>query len=243
MKKYLGRDCVGQFLIDGLAYSGVLTFSDAGVSLVIYVDGFSPGSLLDHSRSLTISGTLFDLTKVTLLRNIFAGRSFHTKSDSDGRNYLRREQLTFVIGYVLFTGESIDGDQRVFSALDFHLPNFNDLFCFESFDHLVHTTEDLAKSLIANDRDYFGARPSNRSLDNHVFGSRPEIFIYTGAHVLYEFKLHFGTLRIKNNPNWTFPSNNGFVLNNAISCHFEFVETLSLWEAVEQIESLKGFLN
>lgn len=242
MKRYLDRDCVGQFVVGGLPYSGVLTFSSVGVSLVIYVDGFSPSSLFDHSRISNISGTLFDLTRVTLLRNIFASRSFHTKSADDGTTSRRREHLTFVIGYVLFTDLSLDGDQHIFNALDFHLPDFNSLFCFDSFDHLIHTTKDLAKELIANDHDYFGKDPLNRSLNNHVFGSRPEIFIYTGAHVLCEFKLHFGTLKIKNNPHWTLPSNSGFVFNNTVSCHFEFIESLSLWEAVEQTESLKRLL-
>lgn len=241
MDKYLDKSSVGQFSLLGVSYPGVLTLTRSTISLAIYLGSTHiPVSELLHAP--ITSGTLFDLTKVTLLDRVFLGRTGYSKSDPVHGRALS-QQFNFKFSYALFSDVALDVEKPVFNSLSFSLPNSNDLFRFESFSQVVHTTESSARELLEADfRQGFEKYGYTDSMDRYKFGSSPEIYIYTGAEVLIKSQLPFGDLIVRNSPSFTGPSNNGFSVKNKVSCGFELYEAQSFWDIVEKMRTLQNLL-
>lgn len=152
MHKYLNQGIVGQFTLDDDVYFGSLRIDDSKNPKVL-LTLFSDAAAIPHrTYPNQLSGTLFDLTNVTLLDSIFMGSSFQTKSAFDG-GHAFSGQLTFDVGHVLFSGSSIDATQSTFNSLDFSITNSNDLFYFSSFTEVSHFNEQSVKALIQEDLD------------------------------------------------------------------------------------------
>ena len=241
MDKYLDQSLVGQFSLHGVSYPGLITLSDSTISLAIYVDS-THISLSELQHAPIITGILFDLTKVTLLGMVFLGRTAYQKHDpASGRTV--SQQFNFEFRYALFSNALLDVEQPIFNSSSFSLPNSSDLFCFESFSQVVHATESLAKDLLKADFEQ-GLKKYGftERMDTYRFGSRPEIYIYTGAEVLIDCQLPFGNLVVRNSPSFTAPSNSGFSAENNISCEFELHESENFWTIVEKIRTLQNLL-
>lgn len=234
MEKFLNQSCVGQFVLDGLTYSGVLTLSDSCISLVVYTDGNSD-YLFTQEDSRTLSGTLFDLTKVTLLEGTLLSHTGFGIGSQNANGLSQR--FTFEFRYAVFA-DSLVGDGCEFDSLSFSIPNAIDLFNFTSFTRLQNVTEPLVKRLIEDDlKD-----SSWDSVNNYSFGPHPAVYVYTGAIILTEFKINFGTLKIENQPIFSSTSNSGFVFKNSISCVLDFDKPMKFWEGIEKIRPLNQLL-
>lgn len=241
MHKYLDKSSVGQFSLLGVSYPGLLTLTRSTISLAIYLDSTHvPLSELLHAP--ITSGTLFDLTKVTLLGRVFLGRTGYSKSDPVHGHTLS-QQFNFEFSYALFSDVVLDVEKPVFNSLSFSLPNSNDLFRFESFSQVIHTTESLARELLEADfKQSFERYGFTDSMDTYKFGSRPAIYMYTGAEFLIKSQLPFGDLIVRNSPSFTGPSNNGFSAKNKVSCVFELYEPQNFWDIVENMRTLQNLL-
>ena len=241
MDKYVDQSSVGQFSLLGVSYPGVLTLTRSTISLALYLDSTHiPLSEILHAP--ITSGTLFDLTKVTLLGRVFLGRTGYSKTDPV-HGHVLSQQINFEFRYVLFSDVVLDVEEAIFNSLSFSLPNSNDLFRFESFTQVIHTTESLARGLLESDfKQSFERYGFTESMDTYKFGSGPEIYIYTGAQILIKSQLPFGDLVVRNSPSSTAPSNHGFSVNNKISCDFELYEAQSFWDIVENMRTLQNLL-
>lgn len=239
MDKYVSQSTVGQFTIDDDVYFGSLRIDDSKtpkVLLTLYSDG---PSIPYRSYPEQLSGILYDLTAVTLMDSIFIGSSFQTKGDFDG-GHAFSGQLTFDIGHVLFSDSSVDASQSVFSFLDFSITNSNDLFHFKSFTEISHFNEQTIRGLIQEDLDISNSRHGFSSdISKYSFGDSPLVLAYTGARMLSELTIGDAKLVIKNNLNYTLPSNNGFKFENNISCYLEFKNPKNYWEIVAEVASIK----
>jgi len=243
MDKYVNQSTVGQFALDDDVYFGSLRIDDSKkpkVLLTLYLaDGVA--AIPHRASPVQLSGTLYDLTKVTLLDSIFIGSGFYTKSDFDGRSEFSK-QLNFNVGHVLFSDLPVDASQPVFDSLDFSITNSNDLFYFSSFVQATHFNEQSVRRLIQEDLDASNGRYGLSSdISKYSFGDSPLVLVYTGARTLSELNIGNATLKIINNLNYTTPSNNGFKVENNISCCFEFEDPKNYWEILEEVASIKQF--
>lgn len=237
MARYLNKSSNGNFIVGDHTYVGTLTHSDAGSTLSIHVPGFV-SELAGYEYQLPIFGTLFDFTAVTLLNTMITENQGYVKAIAGG-SYDRSQQFSFALWYVIFSENPVDTRDYLFDALDFSIPNANDLFHSESFNYISNATETVAKDLVRKDLEYLQLPGL---LDNYQFGESPAIFLYTGASVLAELSLPFGNLKIRNNPSYSTPSNSGFALENNISCHVDFAEPTDFWQATSKIEPIKQLL-
>lgn len=235
--RYLNTSSSGTFIVGDSTYAGTLTHSDSGFTLSIHVPGLV-SDLVGYEYLLPIFGTLLDFTEVTLLHTMITEHRGYGKASSSG-SHDRSQQFSFALWYVIFSENSIDTRDCLFDALDFSIPNANDLFHSQSFSYISNATEAVARDLVQKDLEYLRL-PS--LLDNYQFGDSPAIFLYTGASVLAELLLPFGILKIKNNPIYSIPSNSGFTLENNISCHVEFTESMDFWQATSKVEPIKQLL-
>lgn len=239
MHKYLNQGTVGQFTLDDDVYFGSLRIDDSKNPKVL-LTLFSDAAAIPHrTYPNQLSGTLFDLTNVTLLDSIFMGSSFQTKSAFDG-GHAFSGQLTFDVGHVLFSGSSIDATQSTFNSLDFSITNSNDLFYFSSFTEVSHFNEQSVKALIQEDLDISkGKYGFSSDISQYSFGGSPIVLVYTGARTLSELNIGNAKLVIRNNLNYTLPSNNGFKFENDISCCLEFENPKDYWEIAREVSSIK----
>lgn len=237
MARYLNTSSSGNFVVGDNTYAGILTHSDSGSTLSIHVPGFV-SDLAGYEYQSPIFGTLFDFTAVTLLNTMITEHRGYGKANASG-SHDRSQHFSFVLWYVIFSENPVDTRDYLFNALDFSIPNANDLFYSESFSYISNATEAVAKDLVQRDLEYLQL-PS--LLDSYQFGESPAIFLYTGASVLAELSLPFGNLKIRNNPSYSSPSNSGFALENNISCHVDFSEPTDFWHATSKIEPIKQLL-
>lgn len=239
MYKYLNQSTVGQFTVDDDVYFGSLRIDDSKkpkVLLTLYSNG---AAIPYRTYPNQLSGILFDLTNVTLLDSIFIGSSFQTKSAFDG-GHAFSGQLTFDIGHVLFSDSPVDAAQLTFNSLEFSITNSNDLFYFSSFTEISHFNEQSVKELIQEDLDASKGRYGFSSdISKYSFGDSPIVLVYTGARTLSELTIGNAKLVIRNNLNYTLPSNNGFKFENDISCCLEFENPKDYWEIAREVSSIK----
>lgn len=239
MHKYVDQSTVGQFTIDDVVYFGSLRIDESKetkVLLTLYSD--SP-AIAYRDYPTQISGTLYDLTKVTLMDSIFLGSSFQTRNVFEGDGAFSG-QLTFNVGHVLFSSAPVDASQPIFSSLDFSITNSNDLFYFRSFTELSHFNEQSVRDLVQEDLNISSMRRgSSPDISSYSFGDSPIVLVYTGARRLSELAIGNAKLVIRNNLNYTMPTNNGFKFENNVSCCLEFENPKNYWEIVEEVASIK----
>ena len=231
---YLDTSTSGNFVVGDVTYFGTLVHSDASFTLTLQVPCYS-SVLPGHEYLSSISGTLFDFTEVTLLHTMVTDCTSRRKSNPA----LGHSQFVLTVWYIIFSKEPLAIQDSVFSALDFSLPNANDLFYSESFKYISSVTKTSAQDLVQEHLEYLNLPTL---FDNYKFGDNPALFLYTGAIVLAELEIPFGTLKIKNNPNYSIPINNGFTFENTISFHIEFTEAIDFQGAVSRIVPLKQVL-
>lgn len=236
MDKYLDEKTVGQFVINGKTYFGVMELEDSKSILTVYLNEF-----FDQDTQMNyltwIQGTLYDLTKVTLIDMLYIGSGGNNKQNPDG-SYEHSRYLKFDLHYVVFGDSFVDKDQEIFTSIDFSIPDSNTLFRFESFKHIFTMPKDKVKEIINNDNksqlnDGFG-EVNNR----YKFGDNPQIHIYTGAYILEEFLIPYGRFKVRNNMNSTLSWNKGFNVENIISCFIEFNQLTSFWEALKMVDPI-----
>lgn len=237
MKKYIGSTTVGQFIINNNTCFGELEISESSAKLTIYLKEWS-SPRTDNEYPTQIHGTLYDLTKVTLIDAFCLGRNSYNYQKSNGI-YERSLHLTFDLHYIIFGESFLDEKNSRFTTLDFTVPNSNDLLLSNSFSHIINSSKDLVKSLITKDcqitEEKFGFKENT---DSYNFGDNPEICIYTGAYILHEFKTPYGRLQFRNNPKFTPPDNSGFEFTNNISCAIDFDTPTGFWQSRREIEPL-----
>lgn len=241
MDKYVNQSTVGQFILDGTTYFGSLSLDDSAnrkVLLTLYLEqGTAPIPYRSYPEELV--GTLYDLTKVTLLDCVFVSSGFHSKSDFDGGVAISG-QLVFDVGHVLFSDSPLDASQVSFDSLEFSVTNSNDLFNFSSFTQVVHANEQFVKELVQQDLNVSKGRYGFSSdISKYSFGDSPIVLVYTGANKLSELDIGCSELEIRNNPNYTAPSNDGFKFENSISCRLNFKKPKTYWGIVAEIATIK----
>lgn len=241
MDRFINRSSVGQFVLDGASYFGNLTIDDSlnkKILLTLYLpEGTGPIPYRTYPSQL--HGTLHELTTVTLLDCVFIRSGFYTQTGFDGGHAISGE-LIFDVGHVLFSCKPyVDASQPVFSSLEFSITNSNDLFYYTSCTQVIHADEQSVRDLIQEDLDA-SKRKYNAALDinDFSFGESPVVLVYTGARVLSEVKVNEAELEIRNNPNYTTTSNEGFKFENPISCHLKFDKRKNYWEIVEEVASI-----
>lgn len=237
MVRYLNKSSNGNFIVGDHTYAGTLTHSDSGSTLSINVPGFI-SELAGYEYQSPIFGTLFDLTEVILLNTMIIEHRSYIKAIDNGV-YDRSQQFSFAFWYVIFSEKPVDTRDYLFDALDFSIPNANDLFHSKSFSYIPNATKTEAKNLVRRGLE-------NLQLmglpDRYQFGESPVIFLYTGASVLAELSLPFGNLKVRNNPSYSSPSNSGFALENYISFYIDFSEPTDFWQATSKIKPIKQLL-
>lgn len=241
MDDYINKSTVGQFVLDGDTYFGSLKLDDSGdpkILLTLYLaQGTAPIPYRTYPSQLL--GTLHELTTVTLLDCVFIGSGFYTQMGFDGDHSISGE-LIFDVGHVLFSDmANVDASQPVFNSLEFSITNSNELFDFSSFTEVIHANEQLVKDLVQEDlKTSKGRYNLSEDISKYSFGDSPIVLVYTGALTLSALDLNNGELEIRNNPNYIAASNNGFKLENNISCRFKFNNLKTYWEIVEEVASL-----
>lgn len=242
MDKLVNQNTVGQFVLDGELYFGNLKLDDSAkpkILLTLYLpQGAAPIPYRTYPSQL--HGTLYELTTVTLLDCIFLGSGFYTQIGLDGGHAISGE-LTFDVGHALFSDLSnVDASQPVFNSLEFSITNANDLFDFSCFTQLIHANEQSVRSLIQEDIDTSKGRYSqDEDISKYSFGDSSAVLVYTGANMLSELEIDSGRLEIRNNPHYIVASNNGFKVENNISCCLKFEKLKDYWEIVEEVAWLK----
>lgn len=242
MDKLVNQNTVGQFVLDGELYFGNLTLNDSvkpQILLTLYLpQGAAPIPYRTYPSQLT--GTLYELTTVTLLGCTFLGSGFYTQIGLDGGHTISGE-LTFDVGHALFSDLStVDASQPVFNSLEFSITNANELFDFSSFIQIIHANEQSVRSLVKGDIGISKGRYNlDEDINKYSFGDSPAVLVYTGATVLLELEIASGQLEIRNNPSYTIASNNGFEVENTISCCLKFGKLKDYWEIGEEVAWLK----
>ena len=232
MDKYFNEKTVGQFIIDNKTYFGEMELKGTESTLTIYLDELIPQA--SHMRYPTqIHGTLYDLTKVTLIDILFLGDGGNNKQKSDG-SYERSQYLKFDLHYVIFGDDFIDENRSVFKSIDFSVPDSNTLFRFDSFEHIVNVSKDKVRELIENDSRRSQSKYGfSRDIERLKFGENPEVYIYTGVYILEDFSIPYGRLKVKNNINTSLSWNKGFNIENPISSFIDFKEHTGFWESLK----------
>lgn len=241
MDRYVNQSTVGQFVLDDVTYFGNLKLNDSvdpKILLTLYLpEGSAPIPYRIYPSQMF--GTLYELSKVTLLDCVFISSGFYSQTDLDGSPTLSGE-LIFDVGHVLFSDLSnVDASQPVFNSLEFSITNSNELFNFNSFIQIIHSNEQSVKSLVQKDLDTSKGRYNlDEDISKYSFGDSPAVLVYTGANMLSALEIGRGELEIRNNPNYTIASNNGFKVENNISCCLRFGKLKNYWEVVQEVASL-----
>lgn len=232
MDKYLNQQTVGQFIINNELYFGEINLNGSDSTLTIYLNVFVPeASRFEYPTQ--VHGTLYDLTKVTLIDMSFLGVGGNNKQNSDG-SYERSQYLKFDLHYVVFGDTFIYEDTSYFHSIEFTLPDSNTLFNFNSFTSIIHSSKTKALKLIEEDIKESQLKYGfSKDHEKYEFGDRPEIYIYTGEHILKEFQVPYGSFKLRNHINSTLPSNRGFIIDNTIVCLIEFKESNKFWEILK----------
>ncbi|WP_367109344.1 HEPN domain-containing protein [uncultured Psychrobacter sp.] len=237
MNKYFNEKTVGQFIIDNKTYFGEMELKETDSTLIIYLDEFIPqASQMRYPTQM--HGTLYDLTKVTLIDMLFLGGGGNNKQNSDG-SYERSQYLKFDLHYVVFGDDFIDENRSVFKSIDFSVSDSNILFGFDSFKHIIDASKDKVRELIENNsrRTQLKYGFSN-DIDELKFGENPEIYIYTGAYILENFLIPYGRLTVRNNINTTHSWNKGFNIKNPISSSIDFEEPTDFWDSLKSVNPI-----
>lgn len=242
MDSYINQSTVGQFILDGETYFGNLTLDDSvkpHILLTLYLpEGSGPIPYRIYPSQL--QGVLYELTTVTLLDCMFLGSGSYTQISLHGGHAISGE-LTFDVGHALFSDLShLDASQSLLNSLEFSITNSNDLFDFSSFTQIINANEQSVKGLVQRDIDASKGRYAlDEDISQYSFGDSPAVLVYTGADILSTLEIDSGELGIRNNPNFTISSNNGFKVENNISCCLKFGKLKGYWEVVEEVACLK----
>ena len=232
MDKYFNEKTVGQFIIDNKNYFGEMELKRTESTLIIYLDEFIPQAT-QMRYPTQIHGTLYDLTKVTLINILFLGGGGNNKQNSEG-SYERSQYLKFDLHYVVFGDDFIDENISVFKSIDFSVPDSNTLFRFDSFEHIVNASKDKVRELLENDSRRSQSKYGfSRDVETLKFGESPEVYIYTGAYILEDFSIPCGRLKVRNNVNTSLSWNKGFKIENPISSFIDFKEHTGFWESLK----------
>ena len=237
MDKYFNEKTVGQFIIDNKTYFGEMELKEIESTLIIYLDEFIPqASQMKYPTQ--IHGTLYDLTKVTLIDILFLGGGGNNKQNSDG-SYERSQYLKFDLHYVVFGDDFIDENRSLFKSIDFSVSDSNTLFRFDSFEHIINASKDKVRELIENNSRISQSKYGfSRDIERLKFGENPEVYIYTGENILEDFLTPYGRLTVRNNINTTLSWNRGFNIENPISSFIDFKEHTGFWESLKLVNPI-----
>ena len=237
MDKYFNEKTVGQFIIDNKTYFGEMELKGTESTLIIYLDEFIPQA--SQMRYPTqIHGTLYDLTKVTLIDMLFLGDGGNNKQNPDG-SYERSQYLKFDLHYVVFGDDFIYEDKSVFKSIDFSVSDSNVLFRFNSFEYITNAPKDKVRELVENNSRRIQSKYGlNRDLNELKFGENTKVYIYTGAYILESFLTPYGRLTIRNNISTTLSWNRGFNIEDPISSFIDFKDNKGFWESLRLVNPI-----
>lgn len=213
----------GLFTISGKEIYGELTFAGKETSLhLTNREAFDVQDLPGRC----IKGTLFDLTKVTLLDCITPGT---------GHTYGGNEQFYFANifpHYVLFGDCHIDPNDKVITEVHFVVDDASVLFYdFDAFGFLLDANPYIEQIAHAN------------QIDRYItIGPRPEILYFTGKHEIFTADTVLGRISAYHSPTHSFGGPNGIYLKNKIFTAIVFKEYKAFDETIDHTLTLLRYL-
>jgi hypothetical protein len=174
-----------------------------------------------------ITGTLHDLTKVTLLECIIL--SGLGSCTYNGERYYYANLFPH---FVLEGRRHITPSERTISQITFVIDDATALFYdFDAFGVVIDSVPYIEQIVAANKLD----RPIQ-------VGSESKIVYFTGKRDIIEVDTVFGRFRARHNPRWSLPGPRGVRIDNIISVTLEISDPIAFDDAITRTLRLLRFL-
>ena len=204
---------------------GNLTLKAAGTALELHSKNFF------HVRSDTnrsITGVLYDRTKVSLLDCFTSSSTRHGDASGEGVTH----SASVFPHLVLFGDEHIGSDDKKVLGIHFVVDDATTLFYdLEAFSSVIDARPHIEQTIAIND--------PNASVET---GRYPEIFYYMGKQDIFSVVTTLGKVSASHSPTIRLPGPSGFRLDNAIRLNIEFSEALSVSEATTRLVTVLRFM-
>jgi len=181
----------------------------------------------DLSADGCITGTLHDLTKVTLLKCLLLEGL--GSSSRDGQQYHFARLFPH---FVLEGRRHISPNDRSISQITFVLDDATALFYdFDAFGTVIDSDPYIEQIVAAN------------KLERPVpIGPEPRIAYFTGKRDIVQADTALGRVCVRHNPNWSLGGPNGVRIDNVISITLETANPINFPEAITRTVRLLRFL-
>ncbi len=223
MRNYEGFTKFGKFLITpGRHVDGELRV--AGKETLLYIwDNESFRSLSVPDGCMT--GTLNDLTKVTLIQCLTEGVETVSRG---GEEYHCARLFPH---FVLEGQRHLGANDKTIVEISFVLEDMTALFYdFDAFGTVIDAVPHIERIATANKLD----RPI-------PIGPEPQIAYFTGKRNIIEADTILGSVRAQHNPSWSLGGPCGVRINNTISVNIETKSPVAFDEAIAQTLRLLRF--
>jgi hypothetical protein len=205
---------------------GELTFAGRDTSLYIRDDDFL--SLEQYHRC--IQGTLFNLTRVTLLNCFSAGEG------ASIRGYEGFHFANIFPNFVLIGGCQIDPDEKVITKADFVVDDASALFQdYAAFGSLIDARPFIEEIVRAN--------YSQIGLESNIaIGQYPEILYFTGKYEIFTANTLLGQVSASHRPTHTSGDSDGVQIKNTICVSITFPEAINFEECINHTLTVLRYL-
>jgi hypothetical protein len=225
---YLMETKTGQFSISpGKNLAGELQIAGRESSLVLRHD---QPIQLDHTSGLWITGSLYDLTKVTLIDSIQVGQMTRTRPEGGDAVY----SATLFPHFIALGRVHLPRDEPSIRAIHFTFEDAASLFYdFDAFGSVLDATPFIEALVSANAKQY------GRSIRT---GPDPEIAYFAGQCLLIEADTALGRIRVQHCPTPPMGGPRGVRIDNEISLSITPDSPVTFDDAVDRIFPMLRFI-
>ena len=222
MQGYEGFKKAGNFtLSSGKQVPGELSIKGASTILNLYSDeSFDPHSNQDFL------GTLYDRSKVSLIKCITTGTKSTTRGDE------RHYSCSVFPHFVIFGDQYINSSDRVIRELSFTVDDATTLFYdFDAFGAVIDARPHMER--IAEGKE------GGRKIE---IGKYPKLFYFTGRYEIITADTILGKISINHAPGGGFPGPEGIHFDNTIWLNIAFDSERTFEDAIQSVIDTLKFL-
>ncbi len=211
-------------LADGSILRGELLLQGAQTTLELHSSEYF------DAQSDSITGVLYDRTKVSLINCVRLQTSTHSRH---GEKYY---SATLFPHFVLFGEEHLKSTDERIAEIHFIVDDAATLFNDYTTFGMVLNAKGYIDSMIKANDSVLGYR------EPATIGANPEIFYFTGKYEIFHAKTAIGEVTATNNPSVTMPGPKGFTVQNHIYLNIALQECISTAEATRRLICLLRFM-
>ena len=222
MQGYEGFKKAGNFtLSSGEQVPGELSLKGSATTLNLYSD-----APFDPSATHDFLGTLYDRSKVSLIKCITTGTSSSTRGDE------RHYTCSVFPHFVIFGGQYINSSDRVIRELSFTVDDATTLFYdFDAFGAVIDAKPHMER--IAEEKE------GGRKIE---IGEYPQLFYFTGRYEIIVADTILGKISVNHGFGGGFPGPNGIHIDNTIWLNIKFDSERTVEDAIQSVIDTLKFL-